>query len=109
MAIPSPPTGSPGSARSSNIKRAKTAVQNCLYSKAIQALSSEGLASPSPAILEEMQDKHPQDDPPLLSCGPTPPLVSISEQAVLKGVHSFTNCSAPGPSGLRPSHLLSFT
>ena len=53
--------GSPGSTRSSNIRRANTTVQNGLYSKAIQALSSDGLASPSPAILEEMQDKHPQD------------------------------------------------
>ncbi len=53
--------GSPGSTLSSNIQQANTTVQNGLYSKAIQALSSDGLASPSPAILEEMQDKHPQD------------------------------------------------
>ena len=37
-----------------NIRRAKLAVQDGQYSKAIKALTSEGLASPSAAVLQEM-------------------------------------------------------
>ncbi len=36
---------------------------------------------------------------------PVPSPAILSEPAVLKGVRSFPNASAPGPSGLRPSHL----
>ena len=39
---------------------------------------------------------------PLVLC---PPPITVSESSVRKGVRSFPNGSAPGPSGLRPSHL----
>ena len=86
--------------------RARLAVQNGQFSKAIQALSSEGLASPSPMVIQEMQDKHPQAHaPPTLPPGPTPPSVEVSDRVVLQGVKAFPKGSAPSPSGLRPSHL----
>ena len=69
------------------------------------ALTSEGLATPSSEILEEMFAKHPQAAPPTLPLGPVPPPVSLPESAVRKGVLSFPNGSSPGSSGLRPSHL----
>ena len=90
---------------SHNIRRAKRAVQEGQYSKAIKALTSNGLASPSPEILQEMLGKHPQVPPPSVPSGPTPASVTLSEAVILKGVKSFPNASAPGPSGLRPSHL----
>ena len=60
---------------SGNFWRAKLAVQDGQYTKAIRALTSEGLASPSPEVLQEMQNKHPQAPP--LTCHPaqSPPLL----------------------------------
>ncbi len=89
----------------SNSRRARRAAQDGRYSKAIQALTSDGLASPSPEILQEMRKKHPQAPPPSVPLDPVPSPAILPEPAVLKGVRSFPNASAPGPSGLRPSHL----
>ncbi len=89
----------------SNSRRARCAAQDGRYSKAIQALTSDGLASPSPEILQEMRKKHPQAPPPSVPLDPVPSPAILPEPAVLKGVRSFPNASAPGPSGLRPSHL----
>ena len=88
-----------------NIRRAKQAVQDGLYSKAIKALTSEGLASPSTTILHEMLSKHPQAPPPSLPSGTPPSPPQLSEKVILRQVKSFPNGSAPGPSGLRPSNL----
>ena len=96
---------SSGSQRSRNIRRAKLSVQDGQYSKAIKALTSNGLATPSAEVLEEMLEKHPQVPPPTLLSGPAPPPLILSESVVKRGVRSFPNGSAPGPSGLRPSHL----
>ena len=96
---------SSGSRQSSNIRRAKLAVQDGQYSKAIMALTSDGLATPSAEVLEEMLSKHPQAAPPTLPSGQVPPPLTVSELAVKRGVRSFPNGLSPGPSGLRPSHL----
>ena len=93
------------SQHSINIRRAKLAIQHGQYSKVIKALTSDGLASPSAAVRQEMLSKHPQSAPPSLPPGPVPPPASVSDSAVHKCVRSFPNGSAPGPSGLRPSHL----
>ena len=100
-----PSAASAASQRSSNIRRAKLAVQDGQYSKAIKFLASDGLATPSAEVLQEMLMKHPQSAPPKLPSGPVPPPASITESVVRRGVRSFPNGSAPGPSGLRPSHL----
>ena len=97
---------SPGSLqRSRNIRRAKQASQEGQYRKAIQTLSSEGLASPSAEVLKEMLTKHSQAPQPTLPEGPTPPPAILCESNVLKCVCSFPKGSAPGPSGLHPGHL----
>ena len=88
-----------------NIRSARLAVQEGQYSKAIKALTSNGLALPSPEILQEMLVKHPQAPPPSVPPDPAPPSATLSEAVILKGVKSFPNASAPGPSALRPSHL----
>ena len=90
---------------SNNICRAKQAAQDGQYSKAIKALSSHGLTTPTPNIQKEMLLKHPQAAYPMLPLGPVPPPVTLSESAVLRGASSFPNGSVPGPSGLHPSHL----
>ena len=91
--------------RSINIRRAKMATQDGQYSKAIRALISDGLATPSATVLQEMLTKHPQSASASLPPGPMPPSVSVPESTVRKGVRSFPNGSAPSPSGLCPSHL----
>ena len=52
----------------SNARRAKMPVQDGQYRKAIQALTSEGLAAPCPKVIQEMQINHPQA--PLPPCPP---------------------------------------
>ena len=91
--------------RNHHIRRAKQAVQDGQYRKAIEALSSNGRAPPSSDIQNEMLLKHPQTAPPTLPSGPVPPPITLSESGVLKGARSFPKGSAPGPSGLRPSHI----
>ena len=56
------------SQRSSNARRARLALQGGQYSKAIQALTSEGLTSPSPEVIQEMQAKHPALQPIAAIC-----------------------------------------
>ena len=80
-------------------------VQDGQYNKAIKTLSSDGLATPSAEVMQEMLAKHPQTTPPALPPGPVPPSATVTESTVQKAVRSFPNGSAPGPSGLRPSHL----
>ena len=96
---------SPSNQRKHNIRRAKRAVEDGLYSKAMKALTSDGLVAPSDEALQEMLSKHPQSAPPALPSSPVPPAVKLTESVILKGVKSFPNGSAPGPSSLRPSHL----
>ena len=91
--------------RKTNLRRAKQAVQDGQFSKAIAALTSSGLAEPSADIVEELLAKHPQAPPPRLPSDPVPPATSVSELEVLRSSKSFPAGSAPGPSGLRPSHL----
>ena len=94
------------SQQSSNIRRAKLAVQDGQYSKAIKALTSDGLATPSAEVLEEMLGKHTQVAPPNLpSAWSGATSIHCERVSSQKGVRSFPNGSAPGPSGLRPSHL----
>ena len=96
---------SPNSFRSQNINRTTRLGKNGQHSKALKALTSEGLAHPSDDILLEMLSKHPQSAMPPLPSAPTPQPVKLEESTILKVVKSFPNGSAGGPSGLRPSHL----
>ena len=88
-----------------NARRARSAVEEGQYWKAIQALCSEGLAPPSSAVLEEMLAKHPQVSPPQIPLDPVPLPADISEGDVLRALKSFPGGSAPGPSGCRANHL----
>ena len=91
--------------RKSNARRARQAIGEGRYRKAIQALSSGGLAQVTPEVMEQMLAKHPQPPPPLIPPDPTPPPPNISDQDVLRALKSFPGGSAPGPSSLRANHL----
>ena len=93
------PAASSSSQQRSNARRARLAVQNGQFTKAIKALSSESLALPSPLV---MQDKHPQAPPPSLPPCPVPSSMEISDRGRVK---SFPKGSAPGLSGLHSSYL----
>ena len=80
-------------------------MQDAQYSKAIKALTSDGLAIPSSEVISEMLNKHPQAPPPSLPTDPLPSPTKLPVSAIMRGVKSFPCGSAPGPSGLRPSHL----
>ena len=91
--------------RTANARWARHAAQAGQYWKAIQALTSESLASPSDKVYTEMLFKHPQSPPP--PCFPTiiPPSIDTVEGLVAKAIRSFPSGSAPGPSLLRANHL----
>ena len=79
---------SSSSSQRNNIRRAKLAVQDGQYSKAIKTLTSDGLATPSAEVLQEMLTKHPQTAPPTLPPGSVPPTATVAEIAIRKGVIS---------------------
>ena len=89
-----------------NAERAMALAQEAEYSRALQALTSPGMAQQSPATFAEMQAKHPAaaTDMGSLPTTDTPPL-SFTQLEVLKTAESFRRGSAPGPTGLRPEHI----
>ena len=96
---------SSSSTGSANVRRAKRAVDAGRYRKALLSLSAEGLASPSPETLQEMQGKPPSAPPPPPMASPSPPPVQVTDDEVLRALRSFPSDSAPGPSLLSASHL----
>ena len=88
------------------VRHARRAMEDGQYRKAIQALSSVGLAPPSPEVLDGMLSKHEQaPPPPTPATNATPTSANISEADVLSAMKSFPAGSSPGPSSLRGSHL----
>ena len=88
-----------------NARRARQATEEGQYKKALQFLTSSGLASPSPEVLEALCLQHPHHSQPSLPLSPIPPHVIIESSVVVKAVHSFPAGSAPGLSDLRASHI----
>ena len=90
-----------------NAERATTLAQDGQYTKALQALTSAGMASHSSANIQVMREKHP----PAVARDPTPlpatdlPQLTFTQLEVDKSVKKFRRGSAPGPTGLRPEHL----
>ena len=91
--------------QAANAHRARQAVQNVQYKKAIQALTSSGLAQVSEEVYHEMLAKLPQVDSPSIASSPVPSVCSMEEGEVLRALRSFPNGTAHGPSGLRANHL----
>jgi len=82
--------------------------------RALQLLTCQGVCDAAdPAILARLRELHPQAggptlEPPLPEDRPdvAPSLASDQLLAMEAVVRSFPPCSAAGPSGLRPQHLL---
>ena len=92
--------------RKRNAKRAYTIASEGQFSKALQAITSPGMAEYSAVTERQMRSKHP---PPQRPIGPLPTTelapISFTSSSVLKLALKFRKGSAPGPSGLRPEHL----
>ena len=91
--------------RKSNAIRARRAVEDGQYRKAIQALSSGGLAPITSDVVKEMQAKHPQSSPPSIRLSQPQSPIELVDTQVIQALRSFPNGSAPGPSNLRANHL----
>ena len=91
--------------RAANARRARRAMEDGQYTKATQALTSDGLAQASAEVYKEMLAKHPQVNPPPTPTAPAPPPVQVAEVDVFKALKSFPNGSAPGPSSFRANHF----
>ena len=100
-----PTSGDDARLRASNARRALQAAEYGEFRKAVQFLSSNGIASPSEESLSEMLQKHPQTSPPSLPSDPSPSPAKVSVQIVSKALQSFPANTSPGPSGLRASHI----
>ena len=89
-----------------NAERAKMLTQEAEYSRALQALTSAGMAPQTAATVAEMRGKHPAatSDNGTLPTTEAAPL-SLTQSEVLKTAESFRRGSAPGPSGLRSEHI----
>ena len=88
-----------------NIHRARRAVVDGQFRKALQTLSSAGFAPSSSDVYDAMLSKHPQSAPPPIPSTPVPPAIQVSELDVVRALQSFPNGTAPGPSSLRANHL----
>ena len=88
-----------------NVSRARRAVEDGQYRKAIQLLSSYGLADVTADVFDEILAKHPQVDPPCIPSDPLPPPLQVTEMDIVRALRSFPNGTAPGPSKFRANHL----
>ena len=78
-----------------------------LEGKACNALLSMGLAPVTADTVRELQTLHPTGLPPHISAMTAlPPAPDLPPDLVAKSLRSFPAGSAPGPSGLRPQHVL---
>ena len=89
-----------------NAKRASTMAGEGQYHRALEALTSVGMAEHNRETIRIMREKHPASQRPIgdLPTTEAAPLSFTSFQ-VVKSALRFKKGSAAGPSGLRPEHL----
>ena len=88
-----------------NAQRSKRLAQEGEYTRAVQALTSAGLADHTPATIRAMRDKHPTAQPSTFQSSDTSPQLAFTAKQVQRAIKSFRKGSAPGPDGLRAEHL----
>ena len=81
-----------------NESRACSALEDGQYRKAMQYLTSGGLAQASADVVNEMLAKHPRAATPLLPVYSVLPPVQVAKVNVIKALRSFPFGTAPGPS-----------
>ena len=88
----------PQSSPSPNIHRPRLAAEDGQYRKALQSLTSSGIAPSSREVLDAMASKHLQSALPTIPAPPLPQPVHVSESDVLRALQSSHTGTAPGPS-----------
>ena len=88
-----------------NARRAEKLARSGQYGRAVQALSSLGLAEDSDEVFRALESKHPQAPPPTLPDGPAPDSIRLSEDLIKSAISSFNADTAPGPSGFKANFL----
>ena len=91
--------------REIKVRRARQAIEDGQYKKAIQALMSDGVAQASAEVLNEMLAKHPQASATPIPTGPVPQPLQFGVNDVVRALRFFPNGTAPGPSSVRANHL----
>ena len=81
------------SRRRSNATHGHRAVEDGQYRKALQSLTSMGLALPSSDVFNDMKAKHPCVDPSTIPAAPPPLPIVVSVEQVVGALRSFP---APG-------------
>lgn len=75
------------------------------YGAAVEALSSSGLAPPSPETVSQLQQLHPETPLPMRGAVDVPDPV-VSPDMLLRAIRTFPHGSAGGRDGMRPQHFL---
>ena len=92
-----------------NTRRAIKLAEENAYSKATQALRSDGILLPSQEVTAALLGKHPQNPPGLdvdyEKPASLPSHLRVSEGEVMKAIRKFPLGSAAGVSDLRPNHI----
>ena len=96
---------SPESLKEGNARRARQAIEDGQYKKAIQVLTSNGLAPASAEAHVEMLAKHSQAHCALIPVDPTPTPIQVGAEDVVRALKSSPSGSAPGPSSFRANHF----
>ena len=86
-----------------NARRAVQKVGEGELSKAIEALTSAGLAPPTAENARKMEDLHPRGEPPAARTTEEPQ-VKITVEDLKKAVASLKSGAAAGPDSHKPSH-----
>ena len=95
------------------VRRAQICLAEGSPGKALQQLTSPGLHDPrEPAVWEKLKQLHPRGPPLLLDSLPADISLDLGDQdtqsfwePLVKDSITSSRSSAPGPSGLRASHL----
>ena len=99
------------STEEANIRRCeRLAREDSQLLKAVQALSSCGIAAAGPETTAQLLEKHPQDVelPHRPVSNVTRETIEINQNDVLLAIKSFKKGAAPGRSGMRAQHFSTF-
>ena len=93
-----------------NALRAVRLAQQGEYTRAVQSLTSAGLAKPNRDTIRTMKSKHPTPSHAYtFRSSQSSPQMIFSQATVMKATQSFRKGSAPGPDGLRSEHIRAAT
>lgn len=85
-------------------KRVHRQLQGGNVTRAARALDAADIAEPTPEVVQQLADLHPEAEPPDLDC-PETVAVQITRAQLKKVIKRLPKGSAPGPSGWTFEHI----